>query len=60
MAEKRNDMDYLKLRRRLGALRKAYWRYMDNWELKKAAALLPRIKILEAEEPRLYEEFLRS
>lgn len=53
-------MDYLTLRKRLAALRKAYWRYMDNWELKKAAALLPRIKMLEAEEPRLYEEFLKS
>ena len=53
-------MDYLKLRKRLGALRRAYWRYMDNWELKKAAALLPRIKILEAEEPRLYEEFMKN
>lgn len=60
MAGKNNDMDYIRLRKRLAALRRAYWRYMDNWELKKAAALQPRIKILEAEEPRLYEEFMNS
>ena len=53
-------MDYPKLKKRLAALRKAYWRYMDNWELKKAAVLQRRIKMLEAEEPRLYKEFMNS
>lgn len=54
------EKEYKRFASRLRAYRRAFFRFLYNFETEKAAAILPRLKMQESEEMAAYNAYMNE